>query len=161
VTDVSSDQLVEVELRGVPLDVAARAEEHSDGVMREFSLISGGGPGDAVPARLLRLADRLQEQYGSYGAISEQEMEKARQRGDRTVDMTVPVPASAREAAIELGTMLAEADEYCRRGDLLSLVPPEDVLQFRAWYLEQFIDQIDGKAPVSWDDYRRPEQASR
>jgi hypothetical protein len=145
--------LVEVELRDFPLAVFARAEEHSDGLMREFTLIAGGESSDAVPRRLLALAERLEAQYGDYTAGYEREIEAARDRGDEFVTVRLHVPPAARAAAVELGEMLAEADEYCRRGDLLSLVPGPEVLRFRHWYIDQFVSQIDGRPPVPWPDY--------
>lgn len=145
--------LVEVELRDFPLAVFSRAEEHSDGLMREFSLIAAGEPSETVPQRLLQLAERLEEQYGDYTAGYEREVEAAQGRGDEFVTLRLRVPAEARGAALELAEMLAAADEYCRQGDLLSLVPDADILRFRSWYIDQFVNQIDGRAPVSWNEY--------
>lgn len=146
-------ELVEVQLRDLPIRIFSRAQEHSDGLMREFSLIAGGEASDAVPDRVLRLADRLEQQYGDYTAGYERTIEQARDRDEEFVTVSVEVPTGARAAALEFAKMLAEADEYCRRGDLLSLVPPPDVLRFRNWYLEQFVTQIDGQPPVSWTEY--------
>lgn len=150
-TDTARD-LVEIELRDFPVPISSTAQEHGDGLMREFSLIATGEASDAVPHRLLRLAERLEEQFGVYTTSYEQEVEAARARGAESITVRLHVPSAARAAAVELGDMLAEADEYCRRGDLLSLVPPPEVLRFRNWYLEQFISQIDGKPPVPWTD---------
>ena len=151
-TDTAQD-LVAVELRDFPLAVFSRAEEHSDGLMREFTLVAAGEPSDAVPHRLLQLAERLESQYGDYTVGYEREVEAARNRGDDYVTLRLHVPAEARGAAIELAEMLAAADEYCRQGDLLSLVPDDDVLRFRRWYIDQFVTQIDGHPPVSWNEY--------
>lgn len=151
-TDVAED-LVEVELRELPVTVFSRAEEHSDGLMREFALIAATESGSAVPRRLLDLADRLEQQYGSYTAGYEREVEAARERGDEFVTVRLQVPAQARAAALEMADMLAEADEFCRNGELLSLVPPPEVLRFRSWYLTQFVDQIDGRPAVSWASF--------
>lgn len=151
-TDVAED-LIEVELRDLPVTLFARAQEHSDGLMREFSLIAGAEPGVGVPRRVLELAGRLEQQYGDYTARYDDEIDAARERGDEFVTLRMQVPRQARAAALELGDMLAEADEYCRRGDLLSLVPPPEVLRFRAWYLTQFVDQVDGHPPVSWTSF--------
>lgn len=152
-TDTAHD-LVEVELRDFPLATFNRAQEHSDGLMREFSLIAGSEPSDAVPRRLLALSERLEQQYSDYTVGYEEQLEAARSRGEEFVTVRMRLPAAARAAALELAAMLREADEYCRRGDLLSLVPGPDVLRFRNWYLEQFVRQIDGHPPVSWTDDR-------
>ena len=145
--------LVTVELRDFPMAVYSRAEEHSDGLMREFSLIATSEASDAVPRRLLDLAAHLEQQFGDYTAGYDQEIEAARSRGDDFVTLRLQVPRGARDAALELAETLAQADEYCRSGDLLSLVPPPDVLRFRNWYIEQFVGQIDGRPPVPWTDH--------
>jgi hypothetical protein len=52
--------------------------------------------------------------------------------------------------------MLDEADEYCRRGEhLLTLETPPELVRFRRWYLQEFVNQIAGAAPEPWPDYRR------
>lgn len=149
----TTQDLVEVELRDFPVAVFARAQEHSDGLMREFSLIAAGEPSDAVPHRLLELAERLEAQYGGYTEGYERDVEQAREDGLEFVTLRMSVPAAARAAAVELRAMLSEADGYCRRGDLLSLVPGPEVLRFRHWYLGQFVDQIDGQPPLPWTQY--------
>jgi hypothetical protein len=62
------------------------------------------------------------------------------------------VPAAAKDAAINLGRLLDEADEYCRRGDLLTLATPSDTLAFRRRYLEEFVRQIDGAPARPWQE---------
>lgn len=153
----TTQDLVEVELRDFPVAVFTQAQEHSDGLMREFSLIAGGEASDAVPHRLLALAERLEAQYGDYTEGYERDVEQAREDGLEFVTLRMSVPAAARAAALELRDMLSEADGYCRRGDLLSLVPGPEVLRFRHWYLDQFVDQIDGQPPVPWPQYAQRE----
>lgn len=144
--------LVEVHFLNFPLDVYHRAQEHSDGLMREFSLIAGGD-GAAIPRRLLTLAEQLEHEYGDYTAGYEQQLDAAIARGDVAIDIQMTVPPQARDAALELDRMLAEADEYCRSGDLLSLVPPPELLAFRQWYISEIVRQIDGEPPTPWDAF--------
>jgi hypothetical protein len=53
--------------------------------------------------------------------------------------------------------MLDEADEFCRRGrHLLTLETPPELVVFRKWYLQEFIDQIErGAEPTAWPEFRR------
>jgi anti-anti-sigma factor len=63
------------------------------------------------------------------------------------------VPAHAAVAAAELGAALDEVDDYCRNGDLLTLVTPPEALSFRRWLLGEFIAQIrHGASPTPWSD---------
>ena len=32
----------------------------------------------------------------------------------------------------------------------------EEIVRFRWWFLDQFTDQVAGRPPVAWPDYRRP-----
>jgi hypothetical protein len=150
-----SSGLVTVQFLQFPVDVYQRAQEHNDGLMREFSLIAGGDA-DAVPRRLLELAERLEREYGDYAAGYEQQLDAASAAGETSVDLALSVPPQAKEAAAELRQMMAAADEYCARGDLLSLVPQPDVLALREWYIGEVIRQIDGEPPTSWSDHYKP-----
>ena len=50
-----------------------------------------------------------------------------------------------------LGAIFDEADDYCRAGEhLLSLATPPEALAFRKWFINEFVAQIGGSAPVPW-----------
>ena len=71
------------------------------------------------------------------------------------MDLIYHVPVEVRQAAIDLGVLLDEADDFCRQGDeLLTLATPPRAVAFRRWFLEEFVRQIDGQPPVSWEDYQ-------
>jgi hypothetical protein len=55
------------------------------------------------------------------------------------------------EAADHLAALMAEADEYCRREQMLTLQRSEVVRDFSAWYLDEFRRQIQGEPPRPWD----------
>lgn len=147
--------LITVEVLGLPLDVAARAQEHHDGLMREFVLIRGGldqEPEQApLPARLLDLMTHLSGQYSPFTVEQDAQLADALASGEATVDLTFRVPAGIAQAVQALDTMLDEADDYCRRGDyLLTLATPPELVAYRRWLLFQFADQAAGAAPTRW-----------
>jgi len=147
-------ELVEVQLLQLPLDLLARAQEHSEELRREFQLIASPQTDDtSVPARLLALSQQLSGRYGMYTQEADRVIAAARERGEDSVDVTMSVPDSAGDAARALGAMLAEADAFCRDGDLLTLATPEELVRLREWYLDQFITQIEGGPPVPWPQY--------
>jgi hypothetical protein len=127
-----------VRLIALALDVMARAREQHEGLMREFALIVNPHPNTHydVPRRLLDVATALRE------------------RGDRSIDTEMRLPAEAREAALSLAALLEEADDYCRQGDLLTLATPPELVTFRRWYLGQIVEQLEGAAPVAWPTWR-------
>ena len=146
--------LVEVRLLKLPLDVWQRTQEHVDGLLREFALIAQDDEARlATPGRLLALVQHLSAGFGSFSESQRIEMEEALARGETELDLTYQVPPAAAGAAQQLGDMLDEADEYCRRGDhLLTLATPEEELRFRHWFIKEFVDQLGGAPPTPWPD---------
>jgi hypothetical protein len=156
----TADDLVEVHMRQLPVRLWARSQEQHDALMREFALMSV--PSDAgererhVPTRLTQLIDTLTADFEGVSTEQEQELFGASAAGTETIDQVYRVPAAAAAASRVLGEMLDEADEYCRQGKhLLTLASDDELVRFRWWYLDQFIDQTAGKPPVAWPDYRR------
>jgi len=148
----TAGELVEVRLLRLPLQVWQRTQEHVDGLLREFALIAQDDEAKlATPGRLLALVQHLSAGFGSFSAAQVIEMEAALARGETEIDLTYRVPPAAAPAAQQLGDMLDEADEYCRRGDhLLTLATPEEELRFRRWFISEFVDQLGGAPPTPW-----------
>ena len=151
-------QLPDVHIRQLPLKVWARTQEHIDELLREFALITvemqdDTGAKPDIPKRLLDLIEQLTERFAGVNTEADNVRDEAYARGDEYVDLTLRLPAVAREATIELGQLLDEADDYCRAGDkLLTLATPPESLAFRRWYLEEVLRQLDGEAPVPWPE---------
>ena len=156
--DAAGD-LVEVHLLRLPVDLYQRAAEHSDELLREFALIQDlHGDGGAVPARLVTLMEQLRRRFAMFSAGPRTELEEAIAGGAREIDLHYQVPPEARGAVVELGTLLDEADEFCRTGtELLTLATPPEALAFRRWFLNEFEAQIDGRAPTPWAPQVPPE----
>jgi hypothetical protein len=143
-----------VQLRGLPVQVWARAQEHHEELSREFALIMHGNDHDALPARLLRVVAELRARFAAFTTRTTEQLHAAAQRGEDRIDISFDVPEAAADATHELEALLDEADDYCRQGDLLTLATPDELVAFRRWYLEEFRRQIGGEEPVSWDDWR-------
>ncbi len=144
--------LVEVRLLQLPLEVWQRTQEHVDGLLREFALmVADDEARAATPGRLLNLFNQLSAGYGSFSEAQRVEMEEALAQGETEIDLTYHIPPAAAPAAQQLGDMLDEADEYCRRGDhLLTLATPPEELRFRRWFISEFVDQLGGAPPTPW-----------
>jgi hypothetical protein len=159
----SDPALAEVHLIGLPVPVWAKAQEHADELIREFTLIAGQlhdhhrHHPDAVPVpvRLVELVEALTARYGSLSVAQEARLAAAAASGHAEIDdMVFHVPPEAAEAARQLAAMLDEVDNYCRAGQhLLALATPTEQIAFRNWYLGQFIRQIAGHPPTPWTDY--------
>jgi hypothetical protein len=147
--------LVTVELLGIPVDLHARATEHGEELQREFTLIAQGREHSdnrtEMPRRLLSLIATLQGNYSAFTAEQEDLLDAAIGARQSTLDLTFHVPPSVSDAAVALGALLDEADDYCREGKhLLTLATPADLAAYRRWYLREFVDQIAGSPPKPW-----------
>lgn len=153
--DGANQGLVTVRLLGVPVALHARANEHGEELRREFVLIADqvrhSEDRQSLPRRLLDLVAALEHRYGPLTAAQEDALDRAVAEGRLTIDLTFRVPADAGDAAVALGAMMDEADEYCREGrHLLTLATPPDLVAYRRWYLQEFVDQIAGRPPTPW-----------
>lgn len=153
-------ELVDIAVLRVPVQLMQDAQEQSDALMREFALIaSDARSGDAehhVPHRLLELVRELDGTYAAFTGAQEQQLADAAEQGTAELDLHYRVPASVGPAARRLGELLDEADRYCLEGQhLLTLAAPEELVLLRWWFLDQFIEQPQGRPPVAWPDYRR------
>jgi hypothetical protein len=149
--------LVTVRILGLPVPLHARAGEHGEELRREFVLIAEqlrhAGEPPSLPRRLVDLIAVLEHRYSGFTVEQDDIVEQAIARGERTVELTFHVPPDAAQAALALGAMLDEADEYCRAGQhLLTLATPPDLVAYRRWYLQEFVDQIAGRPPTPWTD---------
>ncbi|MGH8866493.1 MAG: hypothetical protein ACRDYU_00670 [Actinomycetes bacterium] len=156
-SDPSGEGLVAVRILGFPLSAYAAAAEHQAALAREFTLIAyrnGDGDRQAVPARLRDLVDTLTRRFSGLVDPQNAQRDQAMAEGRDSVDLEFHLPASARDACLALLALLDEADEFCRSGDLLTLATPPDLVQFRRWYLGEFVRQVDGEAPRRWEDHQ-------
>ncbi|HET7530008.1 MAG TPA: hypothetical protein VFJ98_03510 [Mycobacteriales bacterium] len=152
----SDEELVRIEIRGLPIGLHARSQAHSDELMREFRLLAEqmrqeGTSG--VPRELIDLVAALQGQYSAFTEEQEDALQQAIAREDETIDLTYQLPAHVSEGVLALGVMLDRADELCREGQhLLTLATPPELVAYRQWFLDEFTRQIAGEPPTAWID---------
>jgi hypothetical protein len=147
VTEMRSVQLLDF-----PVELVQRAREHGEALLREFAMIvHGAGDRDTnVPQRLLELAADSDKRNSGLNPHAEDVLDAARERGDEYVDLDLEVPVSFRQETLDAVPVLLEVEEYCRNGELLTLVPDDDLRRFWQWYLGEFVRQIDGAPAISW-----------
>jgi hypothetical protein len=148
-------ELVTIEIRGLPVPLHGRSQEHSEGLMREFALMANPHPDSEQepPQRLIRLMEQLRGEYSGFTAGVEQSLQDAIERGDEIIDLEYRLPVAVRGACIDLDQILDEVDEFCRAGEMLTLASPPELVRYRKWFLDEFVNQIDGKPPTPWSEY--------
>jgi len=151
--------MIEVHLLRLPVQIWKRAQEHSDELLREFTLLTEGmrheAPNTAPPPlRLIDLVEELTNTYAGFSGEQEAQLFAASADGKDAIDLRYTIPAQVGDAATRLGDALDEADEYCRAGQhLLTLATPPDLVHFRRWFLDEFTAQAAGRPPTPWPDY--------
>jgi hypothetical protein len=145
--------LVRVRLLELPVPTWQRTQQHLDELLREFALLAHSERTDALPNRLLSLADRIRASYSAYLDAQSAHLRATAERGGTRVDLEFRVPPDMGDAADELDQMLDEADAYCECGDLLTLATPPDARRFRRWYFAEFSRQAAGEGPRPWSAF--------
>jgi hypothetical protein len=158
VDDPRAEDLITVEIVGLPVDVQLEAQQQNDELTRELVLVAEQlrqeGDSAALPVRFVELVGALSTRYSMFTVEQEQQLRTAIESGAERLDMTYRLPRSAAVAAAQLGEILDEADDYCRRGKLLlTLATPARLVTYRRWFLDQFVSQAAGGPPVSWAEY--------
>ncbi len=153
------EQLVTVHVDHVPIDVQTAAQQHGDELTRELQLVAEHmhqrGDTFALPQRFVEVVTTLSSRYSIFTAEQEKQLRMAAAAGLPTIDLVYRVPASAGAAAVALGEIYDEVDAYCRQGRLLlTLETPPALVTYRRWFLDQFVQQTQGRPAVSWPDYR-------
>jgi hypothetical protein len=139
-------------LRDFPVRVMQSAREHSEALLREFAMIVHGVTDEdaRVPQRLLELARLSEQRYAGLNPHAEAVVDEALGRGDEYVDLHLEVPVTFRQETLDAAPILIEVEDYCRRGEMLTLVPSDTIRAFWVWYLSEFVRQIEGQPPISW-----------
>lgn len=141
-----------VRLVRVPIRVMEAGRRHHDELMHEFAVLAVSEDlSDDVPQRMLDLIDTMGRRYGGANEPRNALVDEAIARGDDTIDLVYEVPDHVVEAADNLAALMAEADEYCEREEMLTLQRSAVVRDFSAWYLDEFRRQIHGEPPQPWD----------
>jgi hypothetical protein len=149
---MSDDTLVKIHIRGLPVELHLRAGQHYDELFREFTLLSDETVKDAVPTRVLAFVEQVQTRYAGFAVGNRQEIGKAVAEGREAVDLVYRLPAAVGPVCADLLRHLEEADAFCRQGELLTLAAPPEVAGYVAWFLGEFIEQVEGRAPTPYRD---------
>ncbi|MBW3638354.1 MAG: hypothetical protein KY451_00650 [Actinobacteria bacterium] len=142
----------DISLLGYPVRLGALQQQRQDEIVREFQLLAMSIPESRtqVPGRLLELVGVLTSQFAAEMVEPQRLREQAAASGVAQVDLSYPVRPGMREAVLAWETMMREVDDYCRRGTLLALAAPAEVVALREWTLGEFLRQLDGAQPARW-----------
>ncbi len=145
---------MQLELLNFPVDRFQRALQHAAAVQRELDVLRVEG---ARAGHLSRRSDEiiadLDTRFTGYRATMDM-LDGLVAQGTDHADVTIPVlgdPEERADAIQALADLLDEMDAYCESGDqLLTVVTPPDLREFRAWLFAEVIGQLRGAAPSAW-----------
>jgi hypothetical protein len=149
---MSADAVTSIVLRGYPVRVGQRQQEHLDEVRREFQLLALSRPEvrDHVPGRLLELVDTMSVRFSRELEEPRRVREQAVLDGVEQVDLVYPAVPGAAEVMTTWWNVMREVDVYCSNDELLSLATPPDVLALQRWVVSEIVAQAAGAAPTRW-----------
>jgi anti-sigma regulatory factor (Ser/Thr protein kinase) len=141
-----------IALRGAPIQEMIRTAAHYDALYREFRLILelDASHLEAVPGRLLSLIDELGASFLGVGRAAEETWDTAVEENRETIDLHFRLPPEAAPAVLRYNHLLDEADDYCRRAELLTVAPSDEAVAVRGWAFGQIVSQCQGEAPTPW-----------
>ena len=120
----------------MPIQLVQRAQTHMEAMRREFQLLVLGDPAaaDGPPARLLHFSARFRATGEHPLVVTQQQLSDAAATGNNEIDLEFVVPADAVTAMLALRDEMAQADAWCRSGELLTLATPDDCVQLRGGF---------------------------
>jgi anti-sigma regulatory factor (Ser/Thr protein kinase) len=147
---------VPIALLDAPIQPMIRTAAHYDALYREFRLILELEPShlEAVPGRLLSLIDGLGTSFLGVGRSVEETWDKAVEENRETIDLHFRLPPEAGPAVAHYNRLLDEADDYCRRDELLTIAPTDEAVSVRGWAFGQIVSQCQGGTPTPWSQWR-------
>lgn len=145
-----AEDLVEIVIRHLPVSLYERARAHHEALLREFEFIAHSEDRSRLPGEVVALISAIRRHYTSTQTDAAARISRAAADGDTHVDLVLQVPVTAGPVAMEVSTLLDEADELCRRGALLTVETPDELVALRRWYLGEIRRQVAGEQPTPW-----------
>lgn len=149
-----------VRLKGCPVRLSLRQDQHLDELVRELQLIEGDT--DNPQSRVL--AERLEGLLSGPAHARHTGRRIAQQaaaQGRTHIDVDMAMPRELGRQVVALQDAVAAADVLCEEKRLLTLASAPEVRALRAWMTEQIESQLErGTEPVSWDDWSALREAA-
>jgi anti-anti-sigma factor len=154
---------VQLELLNFPVDRFQRAIQHAAAVQRELDVLGVEDRAGRLPRRSDEIVADLDARFTGYRATMDM-LDSLVEQGVDHADVQIPVlgdPEERATAVQELADLLDEVDAYCEAGDqLLTIVTPPDLREFRTWLFDQVIGQLRGAPPSPWTADPAPSAAA-
>ena len=143
----------EAVLRGFPLRLWDRHQQHMDAILRELQLVVGaariqGAP--EVPPHLSDAAEMFSMLFGTLVDAVDAACRHAGADEAGRVDVRVTLVDRTPDLLDHLGEVLEAVDEYCAGGNMLTLARPPEMIALAGWIMSELTAQYYGAAPTPW-----------
>lgn len=151
-----------VTLGDVPTSLLLAAKEHTENIVREFSLAASGaasGESAGIPLEMANMVDTVIHGFSAPRAAIKAQALAAAQRGEDRTQLVLELTAGAADAGYAYLAALDHADTYARRAQILTLETPPQHRAFRRWYVGSLADQLraaargDTVSPRTFEQY--------
>ncbi len=137
-----------VQLIGVPVQLVVESTRHFADLEREIHVMAMDHNGPSELEGVLETGREISAQIDPWTRVDRGLVEAAVARGDDRLDYEVVVPPDAADVIDRLAAWLGRIRSSLDvRRHLLTSPPSEEVATYRAWYRDEILAQLAGRAP--------------
>lgn len=142
--------LVTVTLLGMPVELFSHLRRHFNEIGRELRLLAISD-GQRYPLAVAFAETYLQVEYERRQVSGIDVLDRAMSDGSEVVDLAYSTPPTAPETMVRMRELLDQVYEQLSGNVLLSVRPPDSLVELAHWYLGEFGRQPAGQQPVRWE----------
>jgi len=149
-TPVTREQMLEIRLLGMPVELFTHLRRHFNELGRELRLLALSEP-ERYPLAVEFSETYLQVEYERRQVAGIEVLDQAIHEGGLTVDLTYVTPPTAPATMQRLAGLIHRVYAELSGSVLLSVSPPDELVDLEDWYLGEFASQAAGEPPHPWD----------
>lgn len=143
------DDLITIMLLGMPVELFLHLRRHFSELGRELRLLAISDP-VRYPLAVEFSDTFLQVEYERRQVVGLDGLERAMAAGIPEIDLRYATPPTAPETMARLGRLAHQVYEELTGKVLLSVRPPDEMVDLLDWYVGEFARQGADEAPTRW-----------
>jgi anti-sigma regulatory factor (Ser/Thr protein kinase) len=152
--------LITIRLQGMPVELFAHLRRHFNELGRELRLLALSDP-DRYPLAVEFAEAFLQVEFERRQVVGLEDLANAMSQGLDTIDLAYSAPPTAPATMRRLAGLMEQVYDQLSGTVLLSVRPPDDLIDLQHWYLGEFSRQGAGEEPIRWTGALRLELPAR
>lgn len=143
------EQMVTIELKGMPPELFSHLRLHFNELGRELRLLAISDP-ERYPIAVEFAETYLQVEHERRQVLGLADLDAALDAGQERVDLVYKAPPSAPASMARVGELLEEIYRTFGDDTLLAVRPSTELMSLQRWYLGEFSRQVAGHRPLPW-----------